>query len=77
MSDATIITTPNGKQWLPSSSRDTVHCATCDNEVDTPEEIASYPDGNCPQCANPWTGCERKSTAITVTAPEAVGGQVF
>jgi len=74
MSDATIITMPNGKQWLPSSSRDTVHCATCDNEVDTPEEIASYPEGNCPQCENP---AERKSTAITVTAPEAVGGQVF
>jgi hypothetical protein len=56
MSDTTIITTPNGSQWLPATSRDIVHCATCENEVDTPEEIASYPDGNCPQCSNPWTG---------------------
>jgi uncharacterized paraquat-inducible protein A len=77
MSDATIITTPNGSQWLPATSRDIVHCATCENEVDTPEEIASYPDGICPQCNNPWTGVERKSTAITVTAPQAVSARVF
>lgn len=74
MTDETIITTPNGSQWLPASARDVVHCATCENEVDTPEEIASYPDGNCPQCGNQWTGAERKSTAITVTAPQAIKG---
>jgi len=77
MSGETIITMPNGKQYLPSTSRDIVHCATCDNEVDTPEEIASYPDGNCPQCSNPWTGAEKKSTAITVTAPAPAGGGVM
>lgn len=74
MSDRTIIKTPDGREWLPATSRDTVHCATCENEVDTPAEIASYPDGNCPQCNNPWTGAERKSTAITVTAPEPAKG---
>lgn len=74
MSNQTIITTPDGKKWLPSSSKDTVHCANCDNAVDTPDEIASYPDGNCPDCGQSWTGAERKSTAITVTAPEPAKG---
>ena len=76
MSD-TIITMSNGSQWRPASSTDTVHCATCENAVDTPEEIASYPDGNCPQCSNPWTGAEKRSTAIQVTAPESVSGSTL
>ena len=71
----TIITLSDGSRWKPSTSSDIVHCASCDNAVDTPEEIATYPDGICPQCENPWTGAERRSTSITVTAPEAVRGE--
>lgn len=74
MSNVTIIRTADGKEWLPATSRDILHCATCDNEVDTPEEIASYPNGNCPECGHNWTGAERKSTAIMVTAPEPAKG---
>lgn len=71
----TIITTIDGKQWRPATSSDTVHCIHCENAVDTPEEIASYPDGNCPDCSKPWTGSENRSTSITVTAPEAISGE--
>lgn len=73
----TILTMANGSKWRPSTSRDTVHCATCDNAVDTPEEIASYPSGNCPQCGNLWTGAERKSTSVMVTSPEPIKGTSF
>ena len=55
MSD-TIITLPDGSTWRPSSSKDTVSCVNCENEVDTLEEIASYPDGKCPDCGESWTG---------------------
>lgn len=68
MSD-TILTMDNGSKWFPSTSVDMVHCATCENAVDTPEEVATYPDGNCPQCNNPWTGAESRSTTVIVTAP--------
>jgi len=61
-------------KWLPSTTRDLVECVSCDNKVDTPEEIASYPDGNCPQCGNSWTGSEKRSTIIEVTAPQALDG---
>ena len=74
MTDKTIITMPNGSKWLPSTSVDVVHCVTCSNEVDTPEEIASYPDGNCPQCGSSWTGEERRSTIINVTMPQGITG---
>ena len=70
-----ILTMPNGSKWKPSTSSDTVHCVICDNAVDTPAEIASYPDGSCPQCSQPWTGSEKRSTSITVTAPEAISGE--
>ena len=40
-----ILIMPDGSRWKPSSSSDTVECVNCDNAVDTPEEIASYPDG--------------------------------
>lgn len=69
-----IIEMPDGTRWKPSSSSDTVHCINCDNAVDTPEEIASYPDGNCPDCGELWTGSERRSTTIIVTAPEMIQG---
>ena len=69
-----ILTMPNGSQWKPSTSRDIVSCVSCDNEVDTPEEILSYPNGNCPDCGNPWTGSEKRSTIIQVTVPEQLGG---
>jgi predicted RNA-binding Zn-ribbon protein involved in translation (DUF1610 family) len=74
MSD-TIITMADGSRWKPSTSSDTVHCVNCDNAVDTPEEIASYPDGNCPNCGETWTGSEKRSTRITVTAPEPLSGE--
>lgn len=61
--------------WKPSTSYDKVHCVNCNNAVDTPEEIASYPDGNCPDCGNAWTGAEARSTSIVVTAPEAIVGE--
>jgi len=64
-------------EWLPAQTSDKVYCVNCSNEVDTPEEIASYPDGNCPQCGNLWTGAERKDTAITVASPQPLGGQTF
>lgn len=69
-----VITMPNGSTWKPSSSSDTVHCANCGNAVDTPAEVASYPDGTCPQCGNSWTGSESRSTTITVTMPEQISG---
>lgn len=75
MSDQTIITMSDGTRWKPAISSDIVHCVNCDNAVDTPEEVASYPDGNCPECGQNWTGAERRSTSITVTAPEAVKGE--
>tara|TARA_B100000900_G_C20421629_1_gene651193 strand:- start:164 stop:391 length:228 start_codon:yes stop_codon:yes gene_type:complete len=71
----TIITMPDGSRWKPSSSSDKVHCVNCENVVDTPEEVASYPDGNCPDCGQSWTGAEKRSTKITVTAPEAIRGE--
>ena len=71
----TIITMSNGSRWRPSTSQDLIHCASCDNAVDTPEEIASYPNGNCPNCGNAWTGCEAKGIRISVTAPEALSGE--
>ena len=75
MSDEHIIVLGNGTQWKPSTSRDLIHCASCENAVDTPEEIASYPDGNCPDCGNSWTGSEATGVSISVTAPEAISGK--
>ena len=71
----TIITMSNGSRWRPSTSQDLIHCASCDNAVDTPEEIASYPNGNCPNCGNAWTGSEAQGIRISVTAPEALSGE--
>jgi len=75
MSDEHIIVLGNGTHWKPSTSRDLIHCASCENAVDTPEEIASYPDGNCPDCGNSWTGSEATGVSISVTAPEAISGK--
>ena len=75
MSDEHIIVLGNGTKWKPSKSEDLIHCASCDNAVDTPEEIASYPDGNCPDCGNSWTGSEATGVRISVTAPEAISGE--
>jgi DNA-directed RNA polymerase subunit RPC12/RpoP len=74
MSQGTVLTMPNGSRWRPSTSRDVVLCATCSNEVDTPEEILSYPDGDCPQCGSSWTGAEKRSTSVQVTMPESITG---
>ena len=71
----TVITMPNGSKWRPATSSDKITCVHCDNEVDTPAEIASYPDGTCPNCGQSWTGSEKRSTSITVTAPEAISGE--
>jgi len=76
MSD-TIITMDDGSTWKPATSVDVVSCANCENEVDTPEEIASYPDGNCPDCGESWTGVEKRSTNIKVTAPEGISGSTL
>ena len=64
MSD-TVINMPDGSRWSPSSSTDVVKCANCENEVDTPAEIASYPDGDCPDCGEPWTGSGKKNYNIS------------
>ena len=69
-----IIIMPDGSRWKPSTSSDTVHCVNCNNAVDTPEEVLSYPNGNCPDCGQSWTGAERRSTTIIVTAPEPIKG---
>ena len=61
-------------EWLPATSSDTVHCVNCGNAVDTPEEIATYPAGICPDCGESWTGAERKDTTIQVTVPKPLGG---
>ena len=74
MSDLTILTMPDGSQWKPSTSLDEVHCANCKNIVDTPAEIASYPNGDCPHCGSSWTGAEKRSTLIQVTMPESITG---
>jgi NAD-dependent SIR2 family protein deacetylase len=73
----TIITMSNGSKWRPSGSVDTVYCVNCENAVDTPEEIASYPDGNCPDCGQSWTGSEKRSTNVQVTMPVAVFGSTL
>lgn len=75
MSSEHIIVLEDGSRWKPATSSDTVHCVTCDNAVDTPEEIASYPQGNCPNCGETWTGSEKRSTSISVTSPEAISGE--
>jgi len=69
-----ILIMPDGSRWKPSTSTDVVECANCNNAVDTPEEIASYPDGNCPECGESWTGSEKRNTTITVTMPEKISG---
>ena len=72
MSD-TIITMPDGSKWSPSTSTDVIQCANCDNVVDTEAEAQSYAnDGSCPDCGNSWT--EKRSTTITVTMPNSLGG---
>lgn len=70
----TIITMKNGKQYSPVKSIIFMHCQACENVVDTPEEIASYPDGYCPDCGNLWTGKESRSTSIAVTSPDPLTG---
>jgi predicted RNA-binding Zn-ribbon protein involved in translation (DUF1610 family) len=74
MTDETVITMADGSRWRPATSREVVRCVTCSNEVDTPEEIASYPDGNCPNCGSSWTGEENRSTMIQVTMPDSITG---
>jgi predicted RNA-binding Zn-ribbon protein involved in translation (DUF1610 family) len=71
----TIIQMPDGSCWKPATSSDMVHCESCGNAVDTPEEILSYPNGACPDCGEAWTGAEVRSTSITVTAPEPIRGE--
>ena len=71
MSDDTILIMSNGSKWRPSIFK-TIH-SSCNNAVDTPEEIASYPDGNCPQCGNTWTGSESRVRISQL--PEAISGE--
>ena len=74
MSDDTVIIMDDGSKWSPSTSTEHIKCASCDNLVDTPAEIASYPNGNCPNCGNSWTGTEEKGTLIQVTMPTSLSG---
>ena len=73
----TIITMWDGSTWKPSNSQDFVHCANCDNAVDTPEEVSSYPDGKCPDCGESWLGTEKRSTNVWVTSPEPISGSTL
>ena len=73
MSD-TIITMSDGSKWKPSTSIETLQCHSCGNLVDTPAEVASYPDGKCPNCGLSWTGETKRHTKITVTMPQAADG---
>jgi hypothetical protein len=77
MSDVTVIRTPNGSEWSPSTSVPMVHCSNCGNAVDTPEEEATYPDGQCPECSQPWTGAENKGVKISVTSPAPLGATTY
>ena len=72
----TVLVMNDGSRWSPSTSRDIIECATegCGNLVDTPEEVATYPDGNCPDCGESWTAETKRHTAITVTMPQAMDG---
>lgn len=74
MTGETIITMPDGGQWKPATSTDKLQCHACDNLVDTPEEVASYPDGDCPECGQTWTAETKRHTAVTVTMPQAISG---
>ncbi len=74
MSEETVIQMGNGGLWRPSSSRTYLICVKCNNEVDTPEEIRSYPDGQCPQCGSNWTRTESLNTVVQVTMPESIKG---
>jgi len=66
----TIINMSNGSKWNPATSSDTVHCVNCDSTVNTPEETSS-----CPNCGKSWTGSEKRSTSVFVTAPDAISGE--
>jgi predicted RNA-binding Zn-ribbon protein involved in translation (DUF1610 family) len=77
MSDVTIIRTPNGSEWSPATSVALVHCVNCGNAVDTPEEEATYPEGQCPDCGQSWTGTENKGVKISVTSPAPLGAATF
>ena len=73
--DEHIIVIGDGSRFRPSTSVDKLQCHSCGNLVDTPEEVASYPDGKCPNCGKSWTAETKRHTAITVTAPEAISGE--
>ncbi len=73
--DEHIIVLGDGSKFRPSTSVDRLQCHNCDNIVDTPEEVASYPDGTCPECGESWTAQTKRHTAITVTAPDAISGE--
>ena len=62
------------EEYNPATSTDMVKCANCDNLVDTPEQIESYPDGNCPESGSSRTGEEKRSTIIQDTVPKTLGG---
>lgn len=57
-----------------SKSVSLIHCVNCGNAVDTPEEHASYPDGQCPECLGPWTGKEPRGVRVFATVPQSAGG---
>jgi hypothetical protein len=71
---STILTLPEDRGRDASAGTDKVYCEGCDNVVDSPDTIASYPSGECPQCGTAWTGKEKRSTLIQVTMPESIMG---
>ena len=71
---STILTLPGGRERDASAGTDNVYCEGCDNVVASPDTLASYPSGECPQYGTAWTGKEKRSTLIQVTMPESIMG---
>ena len=70
----TVITMPDGSKWHPASSTDTVECK-CGERTLSQAEVDNYPSGTCSECGEAWTGSEKRSTSISVTAPTAISGE--
>jgi len=38
----TIITTPDGREWYPSTSQDKINCTSCGNVVDNQKKLRLF-----------------------------------
>ena len=45
----------------------------CGERTLSQKEEDSYPSGTCLECGESWTGKEKRSTSISVTAPALSG----